>query len=161
VTVRASPAPRPGRTPPVTPPRPAGGSTDPRPAAAGAHDRGAAAVELALVLPLLLLLLFGIVDFGRMLHAQITLTEAAREGARAESLGQPAAPRVTALTGRLGAVSTQTAGCAGAATTADAVVTLSYPFRPVTPLGPIMRMFGGTSTGAVTITAKGVMPCLG
>jgi hypothetical protein len=116
---------------------------------------------MALVIPLLLLLLFGIIDFGRMMHAQITLTEAAREGARAESLRQPAATRVSALTGRLGAVTTQTSGCAGAAPTADAVVTLSHKFRPITPLGPIMRLFGGEETGAVTITGKGVMPCLG
>ena len=49
-------------------------------------EQGAAAVEMALVLPLLLLLLFGIIDFGRVLNAQITLTEAAREGARAAAL---------------------------------------------------------------------------
>ena len=53
-----------------------------RPARGGALDRGAAAVEFALLLPLLLLLVFGIIDFGRALNAQVTLTQAAREGAR-------------------------------------------------------------------------------
>ena len=48
---------------------------------------GAAAVEMALVLPLLLLLVFGIVDFGRALNLQITLTQAAREGVRPAALG--------------------------------------------------------------------------
>lgn len=45
-------------------------------------DRGAAAVELALVLPLLLALLFGIFEFGRLFYTQIALSNAAREGAR-------------------------------------------------------------------------------
>src|SRR6185312_11491700 len=47
------------------------------------RERGAAAVEFALVLPVLLMLIFGIIDFGRMLAAKIVITEAAREGARA------------------------------------------------------------------------------
>lgn len=46
------------------------------------NERGAAAVELALVVPLLLLLLLGIMEFGRAYNAQITLTQAAREGVR-------------------------------------------------------------------------------
>lgn len=54
-----------------------------------AQDRGTAAVEFALVLPLLLLVVLGIIDFGRALNAQITLTQAAREGARLAALGQP------------------------------------------------------------------------
>lgn len=39
-------------------------------------------VEFALVLPLLLLLVFGAVDLGRLFHAYITISNAAREGAR-------------------------------------------------------------------------------
>ena len=39
-------------------------------------------VEFALVLPLLLALLCGIVDFGWLYYNQITLNNAAREGAR-------------------------------------------------------------------------------
>ena len=38
--------------------------------------------ELALVLPLLLLILSGIIDFGWLYYNQITLNNAAREGAR-------------------------------------------------------------------------------
>src|SRR5687768_13841793 len=45
-------------------------------------ERGAVAVELALLLPVLLLILIGTVEFGRAYNAQITLTQAAREGAR-------------------------------------------------------------------------------
>ena len=46
------------------------------------NDRGAAAVELALILPILILLLFGIFEFGRAYNTQISLSGAAREGAR-------------------------------------------------------------------------------
>lgn len=46
------------------------------------RDSGAAAVEFALVVPLLLLLVFGIVEFGRAYNAQVTLQHAVREGAR-------------------------------------------------------------------------------
>ena len=45
-------------------------------------ERGAAAMEFALVLPLLAALVFGIVDFGRMLWFQEVLVNATRTGAR-------------------------------------------------------------------------------
>ncbi|ADL11781.1 TadE/TadG family type IV pilus assembly protein [Acetohalobium arabaticum] len=44
--------------------------------------RGQALVELALVLPVLLLILFGIVEFGRIFHAYLVIANAARVGAR-------------------------------------------------------------------------------
>jgi hypothetical protein len=50
-------------------------------------DRGASAVEFALLLPVLLLLIFGIIDFGRILTAEIQLSQAAREGVRLQALG--------------------------------------------------------------------------
>jgi Flp pilus assembly protein TadG len=46
------------------------------------HEAGAAAVEFAIVLPLLVLLLFGIVEFGLLLYNQQVITNASREGAR-------------------------------------------------------------------------------
>jgi hypothetical protein len=52
------------------------------------EDRGASAVEFALVLPLLVMLLFGIVHFGFAYNAYVTVTHAAREGARMASVGQ-------------------------------------------------------------------------
>ena len=45
-------------------------------------EKGQAMVEFALVLPLLLTLLCGIIDFGWLYYNQITLNNAAREGAR-------------------------------------------------------------------------------
>ena len=53
---------------------------------AHADDRGAAAVEMALVLPLLILLVFGIIQFSIVYNRVQGLHAAAREGARAASL---------------------------------------------------------------------------
>ncbi|WDF32628.1 pilus assembly protein [Arthrobacter agilis] len=52
------------------------------------HERGAVAVELALVLPILILLMFGIIEVGRAYNAQVTLTSAAREGVRVVAIGK-------------------------------------------------------------------------
>ncbi|WP_460932230.1 TadE/TadG family type IV pilus assembly protein [Phycicoccus ginsengisoli] len=49
---------------------------------AGLGERGAAAVEMALVLPVLLLILGGVIDFGRMYLGEVIVTNAARDGAR-------------------------------------------------------------------------------
>jgi Flp pilus assembly protein TadG len=56
----------------------------------GERDRGAAMVELALILPILILLLVGIIEFGIAYNRQITIQGAAREGARALALGESA-----------------------------------------------------------------------
>jgi Flp pilus assembly protein TadG len=45
-------------------------------------EEGQSLVEFALVLPLLLLLLLGIIQFGAVFNALITINAAAREGAR-------------------------------------------------------------------------------
>ena len=50
------------------------------------HEKGAAAVELALILPVILMLLFGIIEFGRWYNASITVTHAARESVRKVAL---------------------------------------------------------------------------
>ena len=48
----------------------------------GQHQKGAAAIEFALILPVLILLLFGTVEFSLLLFNQQILTNASREGAR-------------------------------------------------------------------------------
>lgn len=45
-------------------------------------DTGSSVIEFALVLPILLLILFGIINFGVLLYNQSVITNAAREGAR-------------------------------------------------------------------------------
>jgi Flp pilus assembly protein TadG len=46
------------------------------------QERGAELIEMALVLPLLLLIIMGIIDFGFMFREMNVVTNAAREGAR-------------------------------------------------------------------------------
>ena len=41
---------------------------------------GVSALEMALILPLILLIVFGIIDFGRLYSARVVLTNLAREG---------------------------------------------------------------------------------
>lgn len=45
-------------------------------------QRGAAAVEFAVVAPVFMLLIFGMIEYGRMVMVQQVLTNASREGAR-------------------------------------------------------------------------------
>ncbi|MCG1011539.1 pilus assembly protein [Tepidanaerobacter sp. GT38] len=51
-------------------------------------ERGQTLVELALVLPIIILILFGTLEFGRIFHSYIVITNAAREGARLGALGK-------------------------------------------------------------------------
>lgn len=55
--------------------------------------RGASAVEFAIILPILILLVFGIVEFSLALYDKAMITNASREGARAGIVSQ--IPRVT------------------------------------------------------------------
>lgn len=128
------------------------------------REVGAAAVELALVLPILLVLVFGIIDFGRAYNAEISLTQAAREGARVRSLGaDPAATttRVQLAAGFLPATSVSVA--AGPACPANpsptdvATVTATTTFTYATPIGALV----GFATGPITLRGTGVMRCLG
>lgn len=52
------------------------------------RQRGASAVEFALVAPIFFLLLFSVVDFGAMMWANLTMQHAVREGARYAVTGQ-------------------------------------------------------------------------
>ena len=51
-------------------------------------EKGASAVEFALVTPLLILLVFGAIQFGRLYNNYIAVTHAAREGARLAAVGK-------------------------------------------------------------------------
>lgn len=51
------------------------------------NERGQALVEFALILPILLILIMGIVQFGLVLNAYITIENASREGARRGIVG--------------------------------------------------------------------------
>jgi Flp pilus assembly protein TadG len=51
------------------------------------NQKGAAAVEFAIVLPFLVLLVFGMIEFGILYYNQQVITNASREGARAGLVG--------------------------------------------------------------------------
>lgn len=124
------------------------------------RTRGAAAVEFAIVLTLLLMIVFGIIDFGRALNAQETLTQAAREGARLVALNESdVVSRTQSAATGLSPVSVNIVqSCpAGATQGTDAIVKVTYQFSFVTPLAALI----GTATGPITLTGKGEMPCAG
>lgn len=50
-------------------------------------EKGASAIEFAIILPVLIMLVFGIIQFGVAYNKYIALTHAAREGARLAAVG--------------------------------------------------------------------------
>jgi Flp pilus assembly protein TadG len=69
------------------------------------RDRGAAAVEFALVVPALILLIFGSIEFGLAVQARTMVGNAAREGVRVASLGGSVADVQASALNALGTVS--------------------------------------------------------
>lgn len=133
-----------------------------RPARRRAVESGAVAVEFALLLPVLMLLIFGLIDFGRALNAQITLSQAARDGARLAAMGRPdAAARTQAAAIGLTGVNVTVWSCLpGAGLASSATVQATYSFSFATPVGAFTALFGqAQSGGQLTLTAQSVMPC--
>jgi len=95
------------------------------------RDDGAALVEFALVLSLLVLITFGIIGFGRAYNAQVTLTHATREGVRVLAItgdadAAVAATKNAAPTLDPALVSVSTSACSPGYPTE---LTASYPFQ--------------------------------
>lgn len=127
-----------------------------------ARDRGATAVEVALLMPILLFLVMGIIDFGRAMHAQITITQAAREGVRVAALKQPdPVSRTEDAAVGLDGIGVDVDACPATPTPGtDAEVEVTYTFTFVTPIGGLAGLFGGGGFGSpIVLSAKGVMPC--
>lgn len=59
--------------------------------------RGIATLELALILPLLLVMVFAIVDFGRLIQARLIVTNVSREGASLVSRSVASAADLTTI----------------------------------------------------------------
>lgn len=125
-------------------------------------ERGAGAVEFALIVPLLLVLVLGIAEFGHAFSVQGTLSAAAREGARVMALqNDPAAaraavrnasPTLDPAVGNAQITVTPQTGCPAASTTAQNVrVTVAYPM-------PFLTGFFGAG---IDLTGTGVMRCNG
>ena len=121
-------------------------------------ERGAAAVEFALLLPVLIVLILGIVEFGRAFQVQATLAAAAREGARVMALEDDAAAARTAVrsastTLNPGVTDADIAvtpeSCTTTAGNATVTITYSQPF--------LTGLFGD----GIDLTVRGVMRCRG
>ncbi len=126
-----------------------------------AHPRGQALVELALILPVLMLVLAAALDLGRLFYSRITIANAAREGAIEASLDPTsftANAACNAVTNRVMcravnetqssfvtvapadvALSCSPAGCA-TGIGSNVTITVTGHFRLVTPL---LAMFTG------------------
>jgi Flp pilus assembly protein TadG len=103
------------------------------------NARGSALIEAAFILPLVLFIAIGIIDFGRAYETMQVLNNAAREGARVAILaGQPASAVQTRVEKYvLGGGLTETPTVAvtavnidlgGGATAPGSQVTVTYPF---------------------------------
>lgn len=108
------------------------------------QEGGVALVEFAMVLPLLLVLVFGIVDFGRAFQTWITLTNAAREGARLGTVSQDvqAVRQRCESTAGVSGVSCSVSGLPGI-TGQDVTVTARFTLRFITPVGALISLIGG------------------
>ncbi|MFI1987738.1 TadE/TadG family type IV pilus assembly protein [Actinoplanes sp. NPDC020271] len=130
-------------------------------------SRGAAALETAIVMPVILLVLFGIIDMGRLLQQYIQLTEAAREGARLGALNGTVAgvqAKVTGIVGTGGTspvTQTVTVCTAGSQPGTDAKVVLTRQYQPITPMVALVKLVGGQTMSTITMSATGVMSCVG
>lgn len=129
------------------------------------RDRGAALLETAIVLPLVLLVSVGIFEFGRAFQTWQVITNAAREGARIAVLPNSTTAGVQSrVTSYLTAGQLPNAAGAtvdvdrngvldiGGASASASIVTVQYPFNFMV-LNPVVRLVVGSSTlGAAPIT---------
>ena len=132
-----------------------------------ACEKGAELVEFALVLPLLLLVMFGIVDFGLLFQRYEAVTNAAREGARIAVLpgyGQAdVQARVTQYLAAAGlksapsvAYTAPQAMSVGGACVTITGVTVGYPHQFLF-IGKLVGLFGGDGFTTQTLTATARM----
>jgi Flp pilus assembly protein TadG len=128
------------------------------------NRRGAAAVEFAFVAPVLILLVFGMIEFGRMVMVQQVLTNASREGARVGILDDSTAADVSDavntyltssnITGATITVSPDppsSAGYGGAVT-----VTVGVPFSQVSWLPSPMYLNEATMSASTSMRRETV-----
>ena len=126
--------------------------------------RGAAVVEFAIIFPVLAMLIFGVIDFGRAFFLRTNLVAAVREGARSGATDAVACSsagiaaiqaRVQQYVTSFGGASvtanvTTPGGCATGAVTNVVVTITNYTFTPVTP---VFRLINYTTALRITVSA--------
>lgn len=146
----------------MDPTAPAANATPPRVPPARRGQRGQSLVEFALVMPVLLILVLGIMEFGFAITDQVSVTNAARDGARAGALkgGSAAAAIAQAQHSASGLIScplqTPTATYSGG-TPNEVTVDVQCNYSPVTPLGDLVKLFGGSLGTAFKLNGQVVM----
>ncbi len=133
------------------------GVSDGRPRA-----RAAAIVEFAVVSPLLLAILFGIIEYGYVFMVRQTLTNAAREGCRIAVLQTTVSP-YSEVTNRVDGIMSTT-GLTGYTTTMahwttgdpTESVTVSIPFAEVSLMGNFFGQRTGNLVGTCSMHKEGV-----
>jgi Flp pilus assembly protein TadG len=136
----------------------------------GRTERGAELIELALVLPIMLLMFAAIVDFGLMFQRFLVVSNAAREGARIAVL-----PGYTAsdVTNRVTDYIRQGTGDSAASPTVTLTTVSIDPPGPTPPfpaakvkvtlthtyllMGPVSGLLGGPSWSSITLAASSTM----
>lgn len=124
-------------------------------------DRGASAVEFALILLPLVLIVLGIAEFGRGYHIQTTVSGAAREGVRVMALTNDQAKAKTAAKTAATSLNpaladSQIAFSSSCAPGKQITTTVSYP---MTFIGLPSLVPGFPSS--ITLTGRGTMRCNG
>jgi Flp pilus assembly protein TadG len=131
------------------------------------NERGAALLETAITLPIILLVSVGIFEFGRAFQVQQVLTNAAREGARVSIIATSTDDDVRAavtgymrggglpdanVTAATVSVVREDAFVIGGATASK--ITVTYPFQFIV-LKPVARLINRTGTlgDSVVMTA--------
>ena len=135
------------------------------------NQRGAALIETAITIPMVLLVSVAIFEFGRAYQTWQVLTNAAREGARVSILADSTDGQVTTAvrnymtSGRLtGAASApvvveRAVAFGGTPGTTASRITINYPFNFMV-LNPVARLVQASSSlgqGTLTMTAVALM----
>jgi Flp pilus assembly protein TadG len=103
-------------------------------------EKGQSLTEVALMLPVLLLILAGVLDLGRLYYAYVTVSDAAAEGATYAAInpndGDEIVSRTQAATDGLVQIDASMVGvdCPTVAAGAPVTVTVGYTFTLVTPI---------------------------
>ena len=136
------------------------------------RQRGIAAIEFGLVLPILCLLIFGLIDYGYWFMIDLAATNAVREGARAATTLAGACPNASATTEgtttittylsktQLGGLSsTPTCSCATVASGPQFQCSVTISFQRLTgySLVPMPAAGGGFGSDYTSVQATATM----
>lgn len=137
------------------------------------NERGQAVAELALAMPVLALILFGLAELGIALNNQVAIVNASRDGARVAALQGIADPNFTtdiqaavanaeqpliSCSPNAGSPAvTSSANALGGTQVATWTVAVSCTYTPVTPLGSLVSLFHGSMASTFQVSSTTTM----